>query len=78
MKFVSCILTTCISGVSEYRKKAEQESRMKALDGLFERLDVDCSGFIEEDELVPILEHCMYPLNSVMLPSDKVVAFGFV
>ena len=34
-----------------YRKKVRLEGRMHELNLIMERIDVDCSGFIEDDEL---------------------------
>ena len=40
-----------------YRKKVRLEGRVHELNLIMERIDVDCSGFIEDDELGPMLAH---------------------
>eukprot|EP00039_Didymoeca_costata_P003052 m.64817 g.64817 ORF g.64817 m.64817 type:complete len:1602 (-) comp11677_c0_seq1:30-4835(-) len=39
----------------KYRERVILEKRSKILDAVMERIDIDCSGFIEEDELAPVL-----------------------
>ena len=40
-----------------YRTKVRFEGRQHELNLIMERIDVDCSGFIEDDELGPMLAH---------------------
>jgi len=41
----------------EYRARVRLEERSHELNLIMERIDVDCSGFIEDDEFAPMLAH---------------------